>query len=163
MRPVTMTLPKDKLGNLAAKLAKELSGNHSENTIVLIEKLNRQLSGWANFYRFTDYTAVMYSKLDRVVFWKLAHWLARKHRTSIKPLMRQWVRHPANGMAKTWVLFGRSGRGHLCGITLRRLVTSRKDQFRWRTPAANPYLLPDNGRSTVTSRYHDVAMAMRHS
>lgn len=162
MRPVT-TIPKDKLRNFAAKLAMELSGNHGENTIDLIERLNRQLAGWANFYRFTDYTAIMYSKLDRVVFWKLAHWLARKHRASIKSLMRQWVRRPVDGTAKTWVLFGRSGNGHLCGITLRRLVTSRKDQFRWRNPSGNPYLLPEDGRSTVTSRYPDVAMALSHS
>jgi len=162
MRPVT-TIPRDKLRNFAAKLAKELSGNYSENKIDLVEKLNRQLAGWANFYRFTDYTAIMYGKVDRVVFWKLAHWLARKHRTSIKSLMRHWIKRPADGTATTWVLFGRSGKGNLCGVTLRRLVTSRKDTFRWRNPPVNPYLLPDDGRSTVTSRYRDVAMALSHS
>lgn len=162
VRPVT-TIPRDKLRNFAAKLAKELSGNYSENKIDLVEKLNRQLAGWANFYRFTDYTAIMYGKVDRIVFWKLAHWLARKYRTSIKSLMRQWVRRSANSPALTWVLFGRSGKGNLCGISLRRLVTSRKDQFRWRNPSINPYLRPDDGRSTVTSRYHDVAMAMGHA
>lgn len=162
MRPVT-TIPKDKLKNFAAKLVKELSGNYSENKIDLVERLNRQLVGWANFYRFTDYTAIMYSKVDRIVFWKFAHWLARKHRTSIKSLMRQWVRAPADGTAKTWVLYGRSGKGNLCGITVRRLVTSRKVQFRWRNPAINPYLLLDDGRSTVTSRYRDVAMALSRS
>ena len=162
MRPVT-TIPRDKLRNFAAKLAKELSGNYSENKIDQVEKLNRQLAGWANFYRFTDYTAIMYGKVDRVVFWKLAHWLARKYRTPIKSLMRHWVKRPADGTAKTWVLFGRSGKGNLCGVTLRRLVTSRKDQFRWRNPSINPYLLRDDERSTVTSRYRDVAMAMSHS
>ena len=162
IRPVT-TIPRDKLRNFAAKLTKELSGNYSENKIDLVEMLNRQLAGWANFYRFTDYTAIMYGKLDRIVFWKLAHWLARKHRTSIKSLMRHWIKRPADGTAKTWMLFGRSGNGNLCGVTLRRLVTSRKDQFRWRNPPINPYLLLDDGRSTVTSRYRDVAMAMSRS
>jgi group II intron reverse transcriptase/maturase len=157
------TIPRDKLRNFAAKLSKELSGNYSENKIDRVEMLNRQLSGWANFYRYTDYTAIMYGKLDRVVFWRLAHWLARKHRTSIKSLMRHWVKHPVDGTAKTWVLYGRSGNGNLCGVTLRRLVTSRKGRFRWRNPAINPYLLPDDGRSTVTSRFRDVAMAMSHS
>lgn len=161
MRPVS-TIPKDKLRNFAAKLAKELSSHYSENKIDQVERLNRRLAGWANFYRYTDYTAIMYSKLDRVVFWKLAHWLARKYRTSIKSLMRQWVKCPPDGTAKTWVLFGRSGKGHLCGVTLRRLVTSGKAQFKWRNPPVNPYLLPDDGRSTVTSRYRDVAMAMSH-
>ena len=107
--------------------------------------------------------AVMYGKLDRIIFWKLAHWLARKYRTSIKSLMRQWVRHAANGKAKSWLLFGRSGRGNLCGVALRRLVTSRKAQFRWRNLEINPYVTRSEQRNTVTSRYHDVAMAMSHA
>lgn len=161
MRPVT-TIPREKLRNFAAKLVAELSGHYSANKIDLVEALNRRLAGWANFYRFTDYTATGFAKLDRIVFWKLAHWLARKYRCSIKSLMRQWFRRPAPDTARTWVLWGRSGQGHVCGVALRRLVTSPKGQFRWRNPAANPYLLRDTDRSTVTSRYHDVAMAMRH-
>ena len=162
MRAVT-TIPKDKFRNFAHKLVKELSGNYSVNKIDMVESLNRKLAGWANFYQFTDYTAVMYGKLDRIVFWKLARWLARKYRTSIKSLMRQWVRRPADGAAKIWQLYGRSGRGNLCGVTLRRLVTSRKSQFRWRNPEINPYIPRAEERNTVTSRYYDVAMAMSHA
>ncbi len=93
MRTVT-TIPKDKFKNFAQKLVKELSGNYSVNRIDMVEGLNRKLAGWANFYQFTNYTAVMYGKMDRIVFWKLAHWLARKYRTSIKSLMRRYVRRP---------------------------------------------------------------------
>ncbi len=159
MRPVT-TIPRDKARNVSRRLVKELSGNYSANKIDMVERLNRQLAGWANFYQFTDYTATVYGKLDHLVFWKLGYWLARKHRTSIKKLMRQWFRGSATGQAKTWYLWGRSGQGHLCGIALKRLVTSRKCQFRWRNPPSNPYLLREHERSTVTSRYRDVAMAM---
>ena len=162
MRPVT-TIPRDKFQHFANKLVKELSGNYSVNKIDLVEGLNRQLTGWANFYQFTDYTANMYRKLDRLIFWKLAHWLARKYRTSVKSLMRQWVRRPADDKAKIWQLFGRSGRGNLCGVTLRRLVTSRKCQFRWRNPDINPYIVRDEERHTVTARYRDVAMALSHA
>ncbi len=159
MRAVT-TIPKEKFRNFAYRLVEELSSNYSANKIDQIESLNRKLAGWANFYQFTDYTAVIYGKLDRIIFWKLAHWLARKYRTSVKSLMRQWVRYPADGKAKTWQLFGRSGSGNLCGATLRRLVTSRKGQFRWRNPEINPYITREEDRNTVTSRYHDVAMAL---
>lgn len=162
MRPVT-TIPKEKLQNFAAKLVAQLSGNYSANKIDLVEDLNRRLAGWANFYQYTDYTATMYNKLDRIVFWKLAHWLARKYRCSIKALRRRWIRRPADGAAKTWVLWGRSGQGLICGISLRRLVTSPKRQFRWRNPAVNPYIVRDEERSTVSSRYRDIAMAMGHS
>ena len=162
MRPVT-TIPRGKLRSFAAKLVKELSGNHSENKIDVVEGLNRQLAGWANFYRYTDYTATMFQKLDRILFWRVGHWLARKYRTPLNVLMRKWFRRPSEGTAKTWWLFGRSGKGNLCGVALRRLLTSPKCQFRWRNPERNPYLLRGEPRNTVTSRYRDVAMAMSHA
>ena len=159
MRPVT-TIPKDKFRNFAARLVNELSGNYSVNKIDMVESLNRRLAGWSNFYQFTDYTATMYRKLDHIVFWKLAHWLARKYRCSIKKLMRRLFKRPAEGQTKTWMLFGRSASGNLCGVALRLLVGSPKHQFKWRNPEVNPYLIKDQKRSTVTSRYQDVAMAM---
>lgn len=39
-------------------------------------------------------------RIDHVVFWKLAHWLARKYRSRIKPLMRSWYRAPEAGKAR---------------------------------------------------------------
>jgi RNA-directed DNA polymerase len=41
-----------------------------------------------------------------------------------------------------------------------RLVSSPKAQFRWRNPEENPYIFRSETRRTVTSHYHDVAMAM---
>ncbi len=162
MRPVS-TIPKEKSRGLARKLTAALSGNDHVNKIDMVEALNRQLAGWANFHQYTDYTAKVYQHLDRIVFWKLAHWLARKYKTSIKSLMRHHVKRPGKGRAKTWHLFGRSGNGNRCGIALRRLVTSRKQQFRWRNPSGNPYLISDPNRKTLTSRYREVAMAMTHA
>ncbi len=162
MRAVT-TIPFDKFKNFAFKIVKELSGNYSENKIDMVVRLNRKIAGWSNFYMFTDYTAMVYGKLDRIIFWKLAHWLARKYRSSIKSLVRQWVRHSKDGKAKNWRLFGRDGKGNLCGVALRRLVTSRKAQFRWRKPEKNPYIPRDDIRNTVTSRYREIAMALSHA
>ena len=162
MRPVT-TIPRDKSQAFAERLVKELSGDYSANKIDKVESLNRQLAGWAAFYCYTDYTASIFRKLDKIVFWKLAYWLARKYRTPIKKLMAQWHRRPAADLAKTWVLFGRSGNGNLCGIDLRRLVGSRKCQFRWRNPETNPYCRVDDGRKTIQSRYQDVSMALSRS
>jgi hypothetical protein len=54
----------------------------------------------------------------------------------------------------------RSNRGHRIGKALRRMVSNPKTQFRWRNPETNPYIFRSETRSAVTSRYHDVAMAM---
>lgn len=117
-----------------------------------MEHLNRILAGWANFYQFTDYTATVFQRLDRLVFWKLGYWLARKRGASLRALCRRWVRAPEPGRAKTWVPRGRNSRGATGRVALRRLVTSRKSRFKWRGPECNPYILRDEGRNTFESR-----------
>jgi len=159
MSVVTM-IPKEKAKAFARKLSEALSGDHDLNKVDMVDRLNRQLAGWAAFYKFTDFTARIFQRLDRVVFWKLAHWLARKYRCRIRPLMRKWYRAPEDGKAKTWVVYGISGQGNRVGKALRRLVGSPKAQFRWRNPEINPYIQRSEIRNTITSRYHDVAMAM---
>ena len=91
-----------------------------------IESLNRKLTGWAHFYQYTDYTATLFSRVDRVVFWKLGYWLARRYRRGMPSLMRESIRSPEPGRAKTWVLKGQNSRGWYGEVALKRLVTSRK-------------------------------------
>ena len=158
---ISSSIPNVKAKNFIAKLTKELSSNYSMSKIDMVDKINRKLKGWSNFYRYTDYTAMVYNKVDRVIFWKLGHWLARKYRCSMKSIMRRWCKHPEQGKAKTWVLFGKTDNGNLSGKSLFRLVSSPKMPFRFRLPECNPYLRDDD-RKTVTSRYDDVAMAISH-
>ena len=66
----------------------------------LVESLNRQLAGWAAFYQYTDYTATLFGRLDRTVFWKLGYWLARKYRRGFKSLIRDHIRAPEPGQTK---------------------------------------------------------------
>jgi group II intron reverse transcriptase/maturase len=161
MRPVS-GIPKGKIRVLAFSLTKELSEDYSCSIIDKIEKINQKLMGWSQFYRYTDYTAKVYSKIDHIVFWKVAKWLARKYRCSIKSLMIKWYKRPEPDKAKTWVLFGKTNLGNLCGITLFRLVGSPKLPFRYRLPKENPYIRKEI-RNTVTSRYTDVAMAVSYN
>lgn len=158
---VVSGIPKEKAKAFAHSLSKELSGDYSTSKIDKVEKLNQKLKGWAQFYRHTDFTAIVYSKIDRIVFWKLAHWLASKYRCSVKSLMMKWCKRPEASKAKTWVLFGKTDRGYLNGAILFRLISSPKMRFRWRLPEINPYLRIES-RNTVTSRYNDVAMAVGH-
>ncbi|MDR5769715.1 group II intron maturase-specific domain-containing protein [Caballeronia sp. LZ028] len=93
MRPVR-TIPWEKYRGFAGRLVKQLSGNYSMNRMDLMEILNRQLAGWAGFYQYTDFTATMFSKLDRAVFWEFGYWLARSHRRGFRSLMREYIRAP---------------------------------------------------------------------
>lgn len=89
----------------------------------------------------------------------MAYWLRRKYRCNTSSLLMKWYKQPEPGKAKTWVLFGKTDRGHLHGAKLYRLVGSQKMSFRFRLPESNPYLRNEI-RKTVTSRYTDVAMAV---
>lgn len=70
---VVSTIPKQKARNFAAPLTMLLSGNYSESKVDMAEQLNRKLKGRAAFYQFVDFKAKVFSHIDRIVFWKLAH------------------------------------------------------------------------------------------
>ncbi|HIF9438525.1 TPA: group II intron reverse transcriptase/maturase [Photobacterium damselae] len=159
---VVSSIPKDKAKAFIHSLIKELSGDFSCSKIDKVEKINQKLNGWSQFYRHTDFTAMTYRRIDRVVFWKLARWLARKYRCRIKLLLMKWRKRPEPTKAKTWVLFGKTNLGNKNGVSLYRLVSSPKRPFRWRLPENNPYLRQEV-RNTVTSCYTDVAMAVGHN
>jgi len=160
---VVSTIPWEKYRGFVGKLVKQLSGNYSVNRIDMVQGLNRLITGWANFYQYTDYTATIFSKVNRIIFWKLANWLARKYKQGFRKLMRDHVRVPELGKAKTWILRGQDSRGCYGMIALQRLVTSRKSRFLWRNPKKNPYLLSDPTRHTIESRYWDVAFALSNT
>lgn len=77
-----ITTIRDKARRFAASLTALLSGNHSESKIDMVESVNRKLKGWAAFINSLIQSKV-FSYIDRVVFWKLAHWLAQKYRSQV--------------------------------------------------------------------------------
>ncbi len=159
---IVSVIPNDKAKAFTHSLCKELSGDYSRSKIDKVEKLNQKLKGWAQFYRYTDFTSKVYCKIDHIIFWKLAKWLAHKYRCRIKTLLIKWFKRPKLNNAKTWMLFGKTDSGNHCGVTLFRLVSSLKQPFHWRLPKTNPYRRNEI-RSTITSSYTDVAMAVSHN
>lgn len=162
MRPVT-TIPWEKYRRFTEKIVKQLSGNYGQNKMDLVKTLNQQIAGWAAFYQYTDYTATIFSKLDRTVFWKFGYWLARKYRRGFRSLMRDYVRSSVSGQAKTWVLQGKNTLGWYGKLALQRFITSRKGRFTWRTPAENPYILQEEKYRSIESRYADIAFALSNT
>jgi RNA-directed DNA polymerase len=55
---VVTTIPREKAKAFVRKLTETLSGNHSVSAVDMIASLNRQLAGWAAFYKFTDFRGV---------------------------------------------------------------------------------------------------------
>ena len=58
---VVTTIPWDKARNFRKTLSALLSRNHSVSAVDMIRKLNARINGWANFYQFVDYRAVIFA------------------------------------------------------------------------------------------------------
>jgi hypothetical protein len=75
--------------------------------------------------------------------------------------MKNSVKYPEPGKAKTWVLYRRTKEGTVLRAELARLVGRGKRQYLWKQQGDNPYLKKEILKSP-TSRYRDVAMALSH-
>lgn len=54
--------------------------------------------GWTNYYRYAHNSNVVAGRLATVVFWLTAHYLGKKHRLSIRKIMRRhYARDPRSG------------------------------------------------------------------
>ena len=159
MRVVTQ-IPAKKFQAFAAKIVKELSSNYDVDKLTMVESLNRKVRGWSNFYQFADFVAVMFLKMDSILFWKLGYWLSRKYRSNLRSMIKRWVRYPKDRRAKTWVMDGRGHSGRWCRVALHRMLGAGKKQFKWKTLTGNPYLAALDPTKIFESKYSEVAIAM---
>jgi group II intron reverse transcriptase/maturase len=88
MRAVTI-IPWKKYRSFVEGLLK-LFKEERQEPYELLERLNHKLVGWSYFYKYTINTAKIYQRIDHMVFWKYAKWLAKKYRKSVKQMMRRW-------------------------------------------------------------------------
>lgn len=92
-----LTIPPEAERKLKAKI-KRVCGYTQIPTLDLVLSVNAQLRGWTQYYRYASNAPQRYTYLAGVVFWLTAHHLGRKHRCSIKHVLRtQYGPDPKNG------------------------------------------------------------------
>jgi len=138
MRPVS-GIPRECYRRFSVELSSLLSGNHHLGKVEMLNRLNRKIMGWTQFYRHTMYTAMVYQKLDTVLFWKVSHWLARKYKSRIKKLMRKWYQRSKRRGVKTWVVHD-TVNGETVSAALAKCIGSKKCRFMWKKSRENPYI-----------------------
>ena len=108
---------------------RQFLGAHSMSAVDMVESLNRQITGWATFYQYTDYTATICCKADHALFWRFGHWLARKYKVGFRKLMPKFYKTLGNAGAKTWVVSGKPAWSkYFIQVALKKLVSSQKGQ-----------------------------------
>ena len=86
-RWLRLSIPPEKERELKAKV-KRLCGYTQIPELDLFTSVNAILRGWANYFRYAHNAPQRFRYLTGVVYWLGAHFLGRKHRRSIKRMMR---------------------------------------------------------------------------
>jgi hypothetical protein len=86
-RWLRLTIPPEAERKLKQRLQR-LCGYSQIPALDLFVSVNAQMRGWSNYYRYANNATKRFGYLTGVVFWLTAHYLGRKHRCSIKKLMR---------------------------------------------------------------------------
>ena len=140
----------------ADELTRMLSSNHHLDPVDMIRNINRKIRGWTAFYQHATYTGRMYQRIDTAVFWKLAHWLARRYKMRIKRAMRRWYM-PSSLLrgVRTWVVH-RMVDGRRQTAALHKCIHGLKQHHVMAPVHTNPYLLPSR-TGPVHRAYAEIA------
>jgi len=147
-------IPREKVSSFTDRIRKHFDENYGMTSAEMID-------GRGRFYQYVDRKTRAFEKVDRTVFRKMAHWLGKRYKSPIKPLVKKWVTHPKEGKAKTWVMYDRTNDGKPRRTVLTRLVGRGNKSYRWKQRQGTPYRVePEERTRAPTSRYDDVAMAV---
>jgi hypothetical protein len=82
-----LSIPQDRLARILAAI-RENCGFHQIPEADLMQQVGAQFRGWCNYYRYATSPQRAFSRLASETWWAYAHYLARKHRCSIRRLLQ---------------------------------------------------------------------------
>jgi hypothetical protein len=123
-----VVIPKEAMDEVKLKIDVALApSSHEDSVASKILALNRLIGGWCRYYQYTSQASSQFSKLEYVLFWRMAHWLGRKFKIQMPEVMRRFAQ---NGI--------RSGKDRLLKPTEFSTL-----QYKQRFLKPNPYLTQD--------------------
>ena len=92
-----LSVPKAAVREVVAKVKRATAYPQAPAYDVFLN-VNAVVRGWTNFYRYAHNNNTIGGKLSLVIFWRTAHYLAKKHRCSIAKMMKKhYDRSPTTG------------------------------------------------------------------
>lgn len=83
-----LTIPQKKFNETVAKITRVCS-YHNISEIETMVELTAIFRGWCNYYQYANNCTRVFSKLTGKIWWGYAHHLARRHRLSIKQMLKR--------------------------------------------------------------------------
>jgi len=78
-----LNVPREKLRKVEDAM-KQVSGYYHIPEVDVLVQLSAMYRGWCNYYRYANQPQKVFSKLASYTWWRYAHFLARKQRSSIR-------------------------------------------------------------------------------
>jgi len=92
-----LSVPKEAVRNVVTKI-KRATAYPQAPEFDVFSNVNAVARGWINYYRYAHNNNTVGGKLSMVVFWRIAHYLGKKHRCSIAKMMQKYyARDPKTG------------------------------------------------------------------
>lgn len=82
-----LSVPKEAVRNVVAKIQQVTRFSQAPEYDVF-KNVNAIARGWANYYRYAHNSPTVGGKLSMVIYWCTAHYLGKRHRSSISKIMR---------------------------------------------------------------------------
>ncbi len=83
-----LSVPKPAVREVVAKIKRATTYPQAPHYDVF-SNVNAIARGWTNYFRYAHNNNAIGGKLSQVIFWRTAHYLAKKHRCSIAKIMRK--------------------------------------------------------------------------
>jgi 5-methylcytosine-specific restriction endonuclease McrA len=91
-------IPEEAVRELRMKIQRILCPTSTNESLNLkIIAINRIMRGWCQYYQHTSSPSYYFNRLNRVVFWQMAHWLGRKYKLSMPKVMEQFKKENTFG------------------------------------------------------------------
>jgi RNA-directed DNA polymerase len=87
IRPI-LSIPQEKLQRIKEAL-RRIGGYHHIPEIDIITQMSAMYRGWCNYYRYAKAPQATFSTLASFTWWQYAHYIARKHKSSIAKTIRR--------------------------------------------------------------------------
>jgi RNA-directed DNA polymerase len=87
-------IPSDAIDRLREKIMQATNpSSHRDSLEYKILGLNRFVGGWCRYYQYANATSRPFSRIGHLLYWRMAHWLARKYQTTIPQALQQYERN----------------------------------------------------------------------
>jgi group II intron reverse transcriptase/maturase len=103
-----ITIPKEAVEDFRETIHVATNGDHNSSERSKIMALNPVIRGWGNYYRYCWSSASTFHDLDNFIWRQVMHWMARKHKTSVRKAVKR--------------LEGEGTRIEIAGATLKRMA-----------------------------------------